>query len=805
MPTLLAISLLSAILNGAASAQGGGLPTAEEVDAAIQRGVDALLGEIGDEDVIEYRAAEGGSVQRVRGKVTRQSRNRVFIATENARVIEIQRKHILQWDRAGYVRQEMDGYHHGGPTALAAVALLSAGVAPSHPKMVRVLDTMGASTADQAGTYVRSLRAVAWSIALDRALTPARRRELKKYLAQEVRWLVTASREKGGYGYTATDGPRWDNSNTQFANLGVWAGTFGGAAVPASYWRRVSEHWLSTQNSDGGWSYTKNETQSTASMTVAGCNSLYLVLDRLHSKSDGPYRWGEGSVPDARAREQMTRLYDAIRRGDELLARVPPDISQFDGYELFGLERLGLASGRSVVGANDWFLRYVGGVSQRVWGKGTIGDAFALIFLAHGHAPVLIQKLEYGTDPNQWNYYHRDLAGLCRYLTRTFEKLYRWQIISERASLGEFLAAPLLYIGGSGELVLPEQTQKRVRDYIDSGGTVLLHADRASARFAKSAARIFEGLMAERGWRFADLPERHPLFSCYFGGPGSNWERPVPVSAMSDGSRPCVLLITTDVAGAWHQEKKRFADCFKLLANVRVFSVPPYSELPRPLPAERSFEPPSLARGTLRVARLAHRGKWNVHANVWNRASAGIRRRTGIDVVVAAPIRTADELADARPDVLHVAVPDSTAPDDGTRAILRAAAAQGTLIFIEAADGQPDGIGSVRAWVDGVDSGERSLLMADHSIVSGRMPGGRALGDLQTTESGAGLVEGGLAPPAYLRVAEGRTVLVGCPFDVSAGLEGHFIWNRAGYLPESTAAFVDNLLLMCLEQETSRR
>jgi hypothetical protein len=38
-----------------------------------------------------------------------------------------------------------------------------------------------------------------------------------------------------------------------------------------------------------------------------------------------------------------------------------------------------------------------------------------------------------------------------------------------------------------------------------------------------------------------------------------------------------------------------------------------------------------------------------------------------------------------------------------------------------------------------------------------------------------------------------------CPFDVIAGLDGHFIWNRSGYLPESTERMVDNILLWRLE------
>jgi hypothetical protein len=40
-----------------------------------------------------------------------------------------------------------------------------------------------------------------------------------------------------------------------------------------------------------------------------------------------------------------------------------------------------------------------------------------------------------------------------------------------------------------------------------------------------------------------------------------------------------------------------------------------------------------------------------------------------------------------------------------------------------------------------------------------------------------------------------RVAVVACPFDLVAGLNGHFVWQRVGYTRDSTRKIVDNLLL----------
>ena len=63
-----------------------------------------------------------------------------------------------------------------------------------------------------------------------------------------------------------------DNSNTQFAVLGLWVASRFGVPIDEGM-REVGSRFVNTQNEDGGWGYTikdKEPTPSTQAMTPAG-------------------------------------------------------------------------------------------------------------------------------------------------------------------------------------------------------------------------------------------------------------------------------------------------------------------------------------------------------------------------------------------------------------------------------------------------------------------------------------------------------------------------------------------------------
>ena len=794
---LLAISV-SASTVGAAMAE----PTTADVDAEIGQGIAALLDAIQLEDDIQYSpAGKPGQTIRLQGIIGRRTKKWIEIKNKDGRTVQIPLDAITVWNRSGYVKNELSSYYLGGPTALAGLALLSAGVGHNDPKMASLLETLIAEPNMQSGTYVHSLRAAMLSALLDRNLSPTTRTKNALLLRREVNWLAGAGRGNGGYGYTLDDAPHWDHSNTQFANLGLWAGALADVGTKRSVWSLMRDHWLTSQTDSGGWSYRDNNSSPTSSMTLAGCNSLFIVLDRYFPLREGRYVVFEGIPPNRKAREAMKRVYDAILRGDAFLTTNPPDVSQHEGYELFGLERLGLASGRARIGGVDWYASNLKKILGCEWGRSVVADSFALIFLAHGQAPIFIQKMQYGADEDQWNYYYRDLAGITRFLSKSFERLYRWQIVGSHATLDELRDAPILYLSGSGILELPEDTLANIRAYIDDGGVVFLHADRASGRFTDSAAKLFERMFRDRGYRFEVLPEDHPVFHCHFGGPASVWERRPPLRGMSDGSRVAVFLCPVDIAGAWHQERTRFVDLFRIFVNLRVYTAPPYQQLPRRMPDGPTAQRANVGRARVSVGTFKHAGEWDRHPNTWRRYGSGSDSRCGISIDDRGII-TAASAADrsSLPDVLHVKVPTAGGPTEAEAKFLISAMSAGTVVLIDAADGMSAGISAVPQWVEALNFGRREVLAQDHPIATGAFEGGNRLISLQTTDAGASLRQGDAAPPIYLRTIENRVALIACPFDLSAGMDRHFIWNRVGYLPESTNQIMDNILLWTLEQ-----
>jgi hypothetical protein len=761
----------------------------EPIDAAIRQGVDVLLVSIRDTDAIEYQ--RGGKVTVVTGTVTKSTKDDVFISTADGKRLSITRESIRKWRRAGLVDAEREAPFYTGPSTLAALALAVAGVETSHPKMQKLLSVLEEGPAGRGGTYVYGLRASLWSTLMERSLGQSQRMRYRKLLAKDVDWLERAERPGGWYTYTATGGGG-DHSNTQFGNLGLWAGSIAKVEVANKHWQSMARHWLETQNGDNGWSYSGQRDASTASMTLAGCNSLYIALDRFYARPESAYRMFEGIMIPGETKERIREIHTAIKRGDDFLKNHPPDGTASSGYELFGLERLGLASGRAYIGGRDWLRAYTDVAARRVWGHDNIADAFSVIFLVHGQAPILFQKLEHSGGVEDWNYYPRDMTSLTRYINRTFERLHRWQHIPAGATLEEMEDAPILYIAGQNALEMPEATLKRIRRFIENGGIVFLHADRASRRFVESATRTFEALLADSGGRFEKLAESHPIYRCHFGGATSPWKRIVPLKAIQDGARLPVILCPVDIAGAWQQDRGPFEELFRIMANVRVYCAPTYAELPRRM---RDLAPPQTdapARGTLTLARPTWSEGFTAHPMAWLKYREGFKGRTGINLAI--PGGAPDPSNWNRADIVHVSVRAEKRLNDEIVRSLEEYVKGGGLVLIDAGDGQSADIPAVRELVERMKMGARIMLPGEHPINSGSIPGGRPLGSLDRTDAGVGLSRGGEGPPIFARMVDGRVAVVACPFDLTAGLEGGFVWNRVGYRPESTRRIVDNIL-----------
>ena len=160
-------------------------------------------------------------------------------------------------------------------------------------------------------------------------------------------------------------------------------------------------------------------------MATAGLASMFLVFDMYHGKT--PYQQSQSAHLHHRRRRRGAQI-DRTRHG---LARQVARATRSDGYYLYGIERTGVASGRKLIGGEDWFARALSPSCKASsetgpfrWASGAAtwaAPSFCTLFLVYGGAPVAVNKLQYGKGQD-WNLNPRDLANLSKALWSAYER-----------------------------------------------------------------------------------------------------------------------------------------------------------------------------------------------------------------------------------------------------------------------------------------------------------------------------------------------------------------------------------------------
>ena len=229
-----------------------------------------------------------------------------------------------------------------GPTALVVYALLESGMNPQDKRLAKSLEWM--AKLEAAMTYSLACRASAWS-----AANRSTNGKYYKQLITDMRILV-ASSNYGNHTYQATGHPikGFDNSNSQFGLLGAWAARMDGREVPLQYWKSVMGHWEREQQPDGGWQYSpKHLGGSCGTMTVGGVASLYVCIDNLYGSQFLSCGRPFGYKPILRGLDWIDKNFQAT------MANVTRHAHGY--YYLYGIERVGLASGYKYFGTQDWY------------------------------------------------------------------------------------------------------------------------------------------------------------------------------------------------------------------------------------------------------------------------------------------------------------------------------------------------------------------------------------------------------------------------------------------------------------------
>src|SRR5262245_62014941 len=290
------------------------------------------------------------------------------------------------------------GHYSGGMTALGALALLTAGVPPDDPLVQRCLKYLRTLDPDRGGqTYVVSLQTMVFAA--------AGQNEDKERIQRNVDWLISApcsgpikgGRPLTGWTYNKGGGVP-DNSNTQYALLGLHEGFAAGAKVDPEVWEAIRDFYVRTQYKQGadrgGWHY-RSGGGATLTMTSAGvCGLLIAEMDLKASKQKGePECAGDHCGGDEQS-ENVTWALEWIGRR---LPKKAADVHSMQHlyYSMYGVERVGRFSGERFIGENDWYrvgCEYLvdhqkadgSWTGQDIEGVPVLGTSFALLFLSKG-------------------------------------------------------------------------------------------------------------------------------------------------------------------------------------------------------------------------------------------------------------------------------------------------------------------------------------------------------------------------------------------------------------------------------------
>ena len=682
-----------------------------------------------------------------------------------------------------------NGGHAGneaGPTALVLYALLASGESPTDARVKATLEWLAAQNVT--ATYTRGLRANCFALA-------GRASKFRPNLNDDVKWLVLSADKRGGYDYVPRKQPvgteqdfqalgRYDNSNSQLAVLGVWAGAMEGVEVPLEYWRIIERHWAEDQQPDGGWCY-QQKGNSYGSMSVAGLATMFIVYDNLYRESFDQCKGDTTYPPIEKGLDWLDKNFDA---------RTNPHNGAWYYYYLYGVERVGLASGYKYFGQKDWYKLGAAALLQKQGGGGgwenPVETSFALLFLSRGQHPVLFNKLKY---PGNWNSRPRDLANITRWVSRDFERPVNWQIIHLGIPVSEWHDAPILYISGAAAPQFTDKDLDNLRDFVYQGGVILSEAACNNEAFTTAMQKAYAKMFAP--YEMRRLPDDHPVYNLHYKITGRK-----SLSAVSNGVRLLAIHSPSELSLAWQRNNfATQADLFQTAANIYLY-VSDKGQLRKRgesiWPAEKTFQPVE----TVKLAPIKYHGNFNPEPLAWKKFAILMGNRHSVKVELAPPTEIAALKASDWPVAAMTGTGnvELSAPE---KAGLKKYIADGGTLILDAAGGNKEFAEAAEKLVQELSPEAPALVLPiTHPLYAKVGP----LVEKVTYRKALAMVVMDAGKPRLRGVTiKGRLAIILSPDDLTAGLVGYPCYGLRGYeidseLPEKGSgafALVRNIVL----------
>lgn len=607
-------------------------------------------------------------------------------------------------DRHGWIT-------YGGETAAAVYALLVAGVRPSTPEMRKAIEWL--ETHDMHGTYVIGFRSQCWNEyvghqgKMDRPFTLVRDHDKDFVLFSRIQrgpsmgfYSYVYGADMGGSmnsptgpgGFTPYDpkgpvGNGYDRSNSQYGVLAAWGLEQAGAEIPTQYWLDEDAAWKKAQLPDGGWDYSSNaERGATPTMTCAGLATLFITQDYVLRTNFHQFDTCKGGVTNSNIEKGLAWMDKHI--GGEMGKG-----GAWGFYLTYGIERVGVASGRKYFGTVDWYKEGADSIVKTqppTGGWATIHDTcWATVFLCRGRAPVMMNKVIYETNTKKqvdpWNERPRDVANLAKWMGKSaLEGFLNWQIVNLQVPVSDLHDAPILYMSGSEDLALSNQDIEKLRLFVEQGGMILGNADCGSKNFTQSFYKLGNKLFPK--YEFRKLPPSHPIFNEQFHA--AKWKVRQTVEGLSNGVRELMIIVPeTDMGKAWQTEStKVHEESFQLAGNIFLYAVG--RENLEHKGDTYIVEAEGEAGREIKVARVQAGENWDPEPGAWRRLSAILHNNRHVDIKPE-PVKLGDgKLADYK--IAALTGTTKLILNANQREELKSFVTKGGTLIIDAAGGASD-------------------------------------------------------------------------------------------------------------------
>jgi len=747
------------------------------------------------------------------------------------------------------VKEGDEGYA-GGLQALAVYALMQSGLAlPPGDDLHKELDLKGQAMSGKIdamakldldkgrhATYAYGLRATALALYVtnlpdlsgqkERTPLQDKRDAAKALLMKDAQWCVMATID-GGYGYSKVKGSPttiadleklykkiqaekklpetktgYDNSNSQYGLLGAWSAAEAEIEIPSLYWYIVANHWKNDQLPNGQWPYKDgNDRGGTVNMTAAGLASMLVTHEYIEpalmtgSVGREPY-----NVP--------------IKKGLTWFETGNNGITVGGGYGVYGVERVGLASGFKFFGQHDWYRT----IAQRIikaqqadgsWkagGHGAVVEAsYYLLFLARGRHPILMNKLRFDGDaktPGYWANRPRDAANLARTISKKIERPLNWQVINVATPWQEWLDSPIMSIASHQPYKFSEAELEKIRNYVDAGGILYVQADGASGAVMDRWATALCSQLFKR--ELLNVPHNHPLYS---NETVYKIQPPVPLKMATNGSRILMIYSSIDMARYWQARdtSPKARPYYEVAVNLFYYASGKLGFRNR-LESLHVPEPKTPPVATFGVARLSYPSEWNPEPGAWKRFTNTFWHATGYKITPTE--MKIEELkpfdAAKKPDAANIrfahltgTVKQAFKPE--AVAAVKAFVESGGVLFVDVTGGSNPFDESAQTLIKtAFPQGALKAAATSHPILAAGSPGmedisqRRVLRPVVTEKLGR-------QHGQLMVLHAGKGAIVFSPLDVTSGLLGTNTGGIYGYEAKYAQDLMRNAILWALD------